>query len=328
MTDWRVTTAKNTIKTILPFQGALRALKRRVSPPELGARHAMVVKGGLEHIEAARDAGVRLDGARVIELGTGWFPIQPLMFRAAGAGVVYLTDAHRLMDARTLGLALDYVRERAGEVAERLGLDRAAVEARLAPPPEGADLDEALRRLGMVYLVPFDERSETGPVDVFVSHTVLEHIPPEAIRAIFAHVRPRMAPGGVASHGVDHSDHRANVDPSLSRIDFLRYGERVWPMLCRDPQDYTNRLRHSDYLRLLAETGWGEVVRELVKVDRDLAARVPTMPLDARFRGRDPEDLATLWTHVVARAGPAASSAASSAASAPARTVVWAEAAG
>ncbi len=36
----------------------------------------------------------------------------------------------------------------------------------------------------------------------------------------------------------------------------LRYSDKEWLFKTRDPQDYQNRLRQFDYVRLLNETGW------------------------------------------------------------------------
>jgi hypothetical protein len=112
--------------------------------------------------------------------------------------------------------------------------------------------------------------------------------------------RQLLRPGGVMSHGVDHSDHRANDDPNLSRIDFLRYSDSMWRLLCVDPLDYTNRLRQSAYVKLFEDTGYDLLLNE-VGMDGGMEEDARRLPLWGRFRDMSMGDLAAAWSHYIAR---------------------------
>jgi hypothetical protein len=103
------------------------------------------------------------------------------------------------------------------------------------------------------------------------------------------------------SHGVDHSDHRANTDPRVNRFDFLRFEEPLWRLLCLNPQDYTNRLRHSDYLALFERTGHHVLRERVFRLEDELIEALGHMTLARQFRDKPLRDLATTWSHIVTR---------------------------
>jgi SAM-dependent methyltransferase len=294
---WQVHCARNTVLTLLPFRRQLQRLKRRFAKNPHPIDASSVYDGAYGHINAMRKHGLELPVSTILEIGTGWYPVIPLMLRLAGVRQVHLTDAHPLLDAEELAAACEFLLDRKTDIAQRLGLPLTEVEKYLRVIP-GESLEHGLARLGFSYLVPCDLSTCNFKVDAIFSHTCLEHISEPQLRALLRECRHVLRPGGLMSHGVDHSDHRANVDSELSRIDFLRYSDRVWRLFCIDPQDYTNRLRHSDYVRLFTDAGY-DITFEQVTVDEKCRRFAETNQLDSRFRSASAEELATLWTHVV-----------------------------
>ncbi len=298
--NWQAHYATSTIKAVLPFQNQLRKFKRRIAPANTPISEVSVYPGGFDQVELLKEAGVPIEGKTVLEVGTGWHPVIPLMLRVAGAGRVILTDTHRLMDRGTIETARHFLLQRSVEMAERFGMDAAKVEARLALDGD-LDFAGALAALDMTYSVPFDYDTSRERVDVISSHTVLEHISPAVIAALLEDWKKVLTPEGVILHGVDHSDHRANHDRNLSRVDFLRHSELVWKILCVNPQDYTNRLRHGDYMDMLAAAKYETLIERKAINHNALEDLRAGLPLNARFAGREFEELAILWTHLVAR---------------------------
>jgi SAM-dependent methyltransferase len=298
---WQLHCAKNTLKSLLPFQQRLRSLKRRLGLRRDNIAEASVYPGGFDQVFLLRSAGLDVRGRDILEIGTGWYPVIPLMLRVAGARHVYLTDAHELLDLKNLKASLDFLRPRVADMASRFDVPEAEIEAKLKIP-ETQDLVTALTALGMSYYVPFDHKDVSFKVDAIISHTVLEHIQPEVIMELLCNARHVLRTGGMISHGIDHSDHRANADQRLNRVDFLRYSDRVWKYLCLDPHDYTNRLRHSDYVAMVKDAGFS-VVYERALVDEKTRATIGEIPLAFQFQGRDPDDLSTLWSNIVAKLG-------------------------
>ncbi|MBM7066793.1 class I SAM-dependent methyltransferase [Actibacterium sp. 188UL27-1] len=298
---WQIHWAKNAIAAVLPFQNTMRRLKRRVTGKTHRIHEASVYSGGFDQIQFLQKSGLDLADADILEVGTGWYPVIPLMLRLAGARHVHLSDTHRLMDLDTLEAARSFLRARSEDLARRLDCPESQIATLLDRGTTGT-FEQRLADLGLSYHTPLDYRRATFKVDAIVSHTVMEHITPREIRRILMHSRAVLNPGGLISHGIDHSDHRAHRDTALSRLDFLRYSDRAWSWLCLNPQDYTNRLRHADYMAMIRDAGY-EVLFERALVDHKAAAEVKHLKLDARFAFHGPEDLARLWSHIIARPG-------------------------
>ncbi|MEL6522630.1 MAG: class I SAM-dependent methyltransferase [Pseudomonadota bacterium] len=298
---WQVRFVRNAVTSLLPFQGALRRVKRSVFGKSHHIDEGSVYAGGLDQIHLLQENGLELEGADILEIGTGWYPVIPLMLRLAGARHVYLSDTHRLLDAETLAVAQNFLLLRAGDLAERLNLSEDEVRSVLDAGHSGP-LETRLADLGMSYHINLDYARVDWKADAIISHTVMEHIPPADIRRLLMEGRAVLNPGGLMSHGIDHSDHRAHGDRSLSRVDFLRYSDRAWRWLCLNPQDYTNRLRHADYVAMVRDAGF-DVLFERALVDEGALKDISDLRLNARFAFHNPEDLAGLWSHIVARPG-------------------------
>lgn len=284
------------LKGLLPFPATLRALKRRLVPyVDDPINSACCLDNGLQQIAALRAAGVGLTGD-VLEFGTGWLPLIPLLFHLAGARSLTLTDIERLMDAATIARAKRLVAQRIAEVAAVLEQPEAALLARLDAP------------FAPRYLVPWDaSRQKAHSADLILSRAVFEHVPQAALRHVLAAFHRVLRTGGAMCHLVDNSDHWEHHDKTLSRIDFLRYDDRDlrWRIANSNVQSYQNRMRHSDYAALFAATGFTVLHSEGVP-DPTCLRDLNTLPLAARFRGHDRADLTILTSLFVVRPRPAA----------------------
>lgn len=299
---WQVQVAKNTLKTFLPFQNRLRQLKRGMFGRSDGILESNVYSGGFDQIELLRENGADVRGRTVLEVGCGWYPVIPLMLALAGARRVIMTDVDRLMDMDGLRAAADFLRARKDDLARRLELPPEEITRFLDLAPDGT-FEAELASRGMAYIVPFDYDRAPHDIDIIFSHTVFEHIPREILEDIVGDGCKVLKPGGIMSHGIDHSDHRSHRDPSLNKIDFLRFSAPVWKMLCLNPHDYTNRLRHSHYVDLFQRHGL-EIVHERTFQGESCVSFAQTRSLAPPFDSLPVDDVAKVWSHILARTEP------------------------
>ena len=299
MANWRILLAKNSLKAAVPFKNQARALRARLTGAPFPDYQTSVIDGAYQQTGALRKVGFPLKGKRALEIGSGWHPILPLMYRLAGCDHVTMTDVHRQMQPANVRAAVAFLRARKISIMRDLPVSEEDFEKVLSVELKGS-LDDMLSSLGLAYHMARDDWKGVKPVDIIFSHTTLEHIEPVALKKIFMDARHLLRADGVMCHGVDHTDHRANKDGKLSRIDFLRYSDKIWQMLCVDPQDYTNRLRHSDYVQLFAETRY-EILHAETGENERMAIDAGTLPLWGRFAGMELSDLANAWTCFIAR---------------------------
>ncbi len=309
---WQVTCFLNNAKGLIPFRDQLRRLKRSLCGFEPGAeRDAWTIREGIKQINSLRPH-VDLHSATVLEVGSGWQPLIPMLFSLAGARRVIMTDLNPLLDLVSFRASVKSLVANEAVIQSELGIDPAHLQEFVREARADGKLDEVLGRLRMEYRAPCDMRQSgmaPGSVDVVVSRAVLEHIPPEVIQGIFIETARILKPGGITCHLIDNSDHWEHVDHSLSRINFLKYSDAAFRLTYISDLHYQNRLRHSQYRQMLDKAGL-EVVVEETEVDDKAQASLQKMTLAPRFRQFSEVDLATITSFYIARPAAAVAEAA------------------
>jgi SAM-dependent methyltransferase len=252
--------------------------------------------------------GTPAEGRRVMEVGSGRRLDMPLAFYLLGAASVSTVDLHPYLKT---GIVL--------KAAAAIVAQRDEVAALLAPYTSEAALSERLDRLASVsalpelfhqtkisYHAPVDATRTPfpdGSFDLQFSYTVFEHIPYEVLLGILRECRRILAPGGIACHHIDLSDHFAHDDPSISFVNFLRYEEAEWSAYNDNQFAYHNRLRAGDFERLYREAGH-EILEWRTWQDKRGRQELSSggFPLAGRFRGLSAETLATVGIRSFSRA--------------------------
>lgn len=245
---------------------------------------------------AIRGAG-RPFAPRVLELGTGWYPIVPIGLWLCGASRVTTLDKNPLLEPERVRRTVQMYDEaaRSGMLDQLLPgvwADRVAALRDLAAWADEEDAEALLDRLGVESMVG-DARSSglpTAAYDLLVSNNTFEHVPPESLYDILSEFRRLSSPRAVMSHFVDMADHYAYFDRTLSQYHYMRFSDRTWRLLNGGIQ-YQNRLRISDYRELHAMAGFS-ILRE--DLGQPLPGDLDRVPLADRFRGYERDDLLVL----------------------------------
>lgn len=82
---WKTKLAIDTAVACIPFAATMRRLKPWIVPhrPDRGI-DSFTVEQGLQMVELLRSNGIDLKDTTILEIGSGWQPFIPLMFRMAG----------------------------------------------------------------------------------------------------------------------------------------------------------------------------------------------------------------------------------------------------
>ncbi len=267
-----------------------------------------------EAIQAQRP----LEGARVMEVGTGRSLAIPLLTWLLGAEQVLTVDLNRYLRPEVLLADLAYLRANQPWLKEQLAAvvgEAGPTEGRQADllaldleRPPARVLEELLQLCSIDYRAPADASAldlAAESIDVHLSRHVLEHVPPDALAGILREAARVLKPDGLCVHLIDLSDHFQHQDSSISPVNFLRYSEAEWDRLAGNRFMYMNRLRASDYLAIFEAAGLTLLDVSSV-VDDEALGLIDSggLPLDGRFEGRTSEDLATTEMLVVARPAP------------------------
>lgn len=106
------------------------------------------------------------------------------------------------------------------------------------------------------YFAPLDARKTNFKADSFdfiTSSNTFEHIPKEDIYLILLECYRILKKGGVFSMRIDYQDHWSYFDKSISAYNYIQFSSKEWAKY-NPSLHYQNRLRHSDYLDLIART--------------------------------------------------------------------------
>ena len=259
-------------------------------------------------VKRVHEAGLTVEGKRMMEVGTGRRLDMPIGFYLAGAASTITFDLHRYLKPALVMGGVDEIRR-----------NRERVRGYFAPVTEPAGLDRRLEAVCSVrtfadllalahldYRAPGDAAATglpAGSIDIQTSYTVFEHIPGPVLKAILMEANRVLAPDGVALHHIDPSDHFAHADAAISRINFLQFSPQQWEKLAGNQFAYHNRLRPDGYAEIYRQCGH-EILQWTPKLDARCRKLLDNgFPLDAEFRGLPLDVLSTTVLHVLSRPG-------------------------
>ncbi len=257
-------------------------------------------------VRQLRDAGLDIRGARLLEIGSGWYPTLPLACHLAGAAKVHTCDLNRLLKPDLMRLCIDELERHLSRMAAACDAPLAQVEARydrLRTAAAGSD-DPAVVTEGTIdYRAPADVAHDAGlaegSIDAVFSNSVLEHVPPEAIARIHAASLRLLRPGAWAFHSVNCGDHYAYVDPAIHQLHYLRFSDGEWAFW-NNRFLYQNRLRAHQFVDGAREAGF-EIVLDTSHARPQRLAQLQAMTVAAEFAHIAPERLCVTTVDFIGR---------------------------
>jgi SAM-dependent methyltransferase len=250
-------------------------------------------------------ASISVRGARLLEVGTGWYPTFPFCLYLSGAGTVLTLDLHRHLDAALVQNLADRLARHVGRIALVAGLPEADVTAKQVALARalrrGASLEAATG--GVVHYQAPGDATATGlpanSLDVVFSNSVLEHVPAPVIDGLVAEAMRILRPGGIAFHSVNCGDHYAYVDRSIHQLHYLQYSEAQWRKW-NNAFLYQNRLRAVDFTDMARRAGFGiDIDTSRARAER--LAQLDAMEVDPSCARYTREQLAVTSIDFVAR---------------------------
>jgi SAM-dependent methyltransferase len=303
--NWRLKGIVQKAVSVLPGRDRInRVLQTRFGGLREPEREmdSKVLDDWLVFADHLKTLGLSTANRTFVEVGSGWYPTLPTCFALAGAARVDTFDLTVHLDEQLTRRLIERLGLHLDRIASAGGLPLDDVRARHRELAAADSTTEILRRARIRYNAPADA-SRTGlpdaSVDVVYSNSVLEHVTPEALRAIMKETARILRPDGYAIHSVNCGDHYAHSDPAITQVNYLRFSERQWSFWNNELQ-YQNRLRARDFLEASEAAGLVTVFSK-ARPRPELVAEVSRMRLPDRFRGYSFEDLAITSVDFAAR---------------------------
>ena len=157
-----------------------------------------------------------------------------------------------------------------------------------------------LEFLNIKYIAPGDASHLNLPnssVDFHTSYNVLEHIPPEIIKAILKEGQRILKQDGIFIHCIDYSDHFSHSDKSISSVNFLQFSDNYWDKIAGNRYMYMNRLRHDDFIDLFQNLNC-EILVDEPNIDESLLLQKSGFKLDAKFSSKSDEAITIIGSWI------------------------------
>ncbi|MGX1022919.1 hypothetical protein [Psychroflexus sp. MBR-150] len=180
-----------------------------------------------------RNNKVNLEGKNVLEIGSGWFPIIPILFK----------NELNINKCYTFDINEHYSKKR---IKSTLKIFENNFKT------NKNNLPSFIKYFPSTNVSNFKINDN---IDFVISRFVLEHISEDELLKIHYHLYNQISKSAQILHLISPSDHRAYSDKSLSLYDFLKYSDKEWDKI-QTKFDYHNRLRLPDYINIFKKAGF------------------------------------------------------------------------
>jgi hypothetical protein len=203
-------------------------------------------------------------GKNALEIGTGYFLVQPIILKLLGWNQIITVDITRDISFNSVKKQLRILLQERYLSKIRIHSDHKGehFENLVKQLNEALSLDQVLKTCSISYIAPyeFEDIHRHGlKFDFIFSQVVLEHIPPDVLTVLFSYSKKWLTRRGVIIHIVNFTDHFANPgffgDKKISEFNFLQYSDDFWNFWAGNPIAYTNRLSYPYYYHLCEEHG-------------------------------------------------------------------------
>jgi hypothetical protein len=236
-----------------------------------------------------------LKDATVVEIGTGWELLDPLLMFVFGSKEIYTYDHVRHLRFAIPKTAI----EQMGDLKDVL-VAAGARRERLDTLQRLSALTDLLAAANIHYIAPGDAAATGLPaksVDLFFSISVLEHVPTEVLFALIVESRRILKSSGVGFHIIDPGDHYADL--GVSKVNFLQYSDRTWDFWVQNKISYHNRLRAKQFIEAFKRQGASFKSIETKMEPQSLEVLNNGIPLQQRFADFTKEELAIHYCEII-----------------------------
>jgi hypothetical protein len=259
-----------------------------------------------EMIKMLRGQGMDIKGKSFLEIGTGRRLNIPLFLWMAGAEKIVTNDLNNLLQKELIGEDINYIFSDNAYIRKYVDsslLDEKRIELLKEFKNRDWDLDELLSFCGITYIHSTDcatLKGINGKIDYFISNTVFEHIPVGELEKILISGKKYLTEKGLSIHYIDYIDHFWYSDKSISKINFLKFSNKVWNIIAGNKFMYMNRMRHSDYINLIKNTG-NSIIEVEIESDNELIKMIAEkkLKINSIFHNRSANDLMCTCSWIV-----------------------------
>lgn len=239
---------------------------------------------------------------KVLELGSGWYPVIPVYLYLHGASEIISIDIAQHITKKnlekTIKKFLEYLpKNEFHDTFLHIDENRKEELQHVLDAIQDFSIEEIMLKLKMDFQIQDARKThfESNYFDLITSNNTFEHIYDEILVGILEEFKRILHPKGIMSHFIDMSDHFAHLDNKITIYNFLQFTEKKWNRIDNTIQPQ-NRLRINQYKGLLKEISL--TIMEEINRPGDMEV-VKSMKLADPFSDYSLQDVAVSHTHMV-----------------------------
>lgn len=297
---WKIKVLVQFLLSKLPGGGKVNFFLQRINKSHSQEQIEGRIDGLIESIKKV-DEFVPLNGATVVEIGTGWEPICSTLLYLMGVKVCHTYDHLPHVRFQLIRVLLRSIENKLFGISKFTGIPLNILNERLSNIKDSKSVADFFSRSNTIYYAPGDGAKTmlaNESVDLVYSHAVLEHIPEQVVYDLSMEAKRILKLTGVAYHLIGLHDHYVEFDKKITKVNFLRYPEYLWSFFVKNNISYHNRLRENQFLNIFEKCG-AQVVWLQNKIDNDDVKYLKGIKVDKYFRELTVEELAVNQTEFI-----------------------------
>jgi len=218
-------------------------------------------KEAVNVLEKIKQYGYEIDGKIFFEVGTGRVPLFPVAFWLCGAGKTITVDLNPYLRKELIEDMLFWLNKEKEQVKNIFGFFLNIERFNLLldySRLKSINVKDFLGLCQINYIAPGDASKNNlfeNSINYHISNAVYEHIPLDIIHEILLEGNRIISKDGLFINNIDYADHFAQMDRSISSINFLQYNDKEWKKYAGNRFMYMNRARHDDFWGLFKSVG-------------------------------------------------------------------------
>jgi hypothetical protein len=199
------------------------------------------------------------EGARLLELGTGWVHWESTVLRLFYNAQFTLFD---VWDNRQFRPFKTYISEFSNKFDREIKIQPTShdhAKGLLGAIASVNSFAQLYKLLGFEYVLEPTgtlKNLESGAYDACFSYNVFEHIDREIVSEYIKDLYRILKPGGHSLQTIDMSDHLVYYDKGVCIKNYLRFSDGVWKLVFENKVQYFNRIQRSDWLSMFSQAGF------------------------------------------------------------------------
>ena len=239
------------------------------------------------------------------ELGSGKVPILPIALWLMGAKKIISIDKDLYFSNDLFFEFIRYLKSDQENISYIM--NNKCIKERLEklihfPFQESDDIRSALKDNFSIEFLSIENKNQktivTESIDFYISYSVLEHIDIKVLNEVLLDSKNILKNDGLQIHFIDYSDHYAQTDRTISRLNFLKFSDRIWNIFSSNFFMYVNRLRHDDFIKLFNQNKL-RVLNEEIFRDNNFSQFKKKFKINSKFANKKDDILNIIGAWII-----------------------------